>query len=77
MVNCIVPLNWNINKSDIVILSSPNKCVHAMTFHESQFVWYRKLFVIFSRYGWINQFHKILPQITDNNANITEDKKSK
>ena len=31
----------------------------AMAIHHSQFVWYRKLFVIFSRYGYINTLEKI------------------
>ncbi|CAM9619213.1 unnamed protein product [Chrysoparadoxa australica] len=31
----------------------------AMSAHASQFVWYRKLFVIFSRYAYINSFTKI------------------
>lgn len=55
-----MPFNLNVNKSNMVILSSPNKCYEGMTYHESQFVWYRKLFVIFSRYGWMNHFHRLI-----------------
>eukprot|EP01084_Bolivina_argentea_P094511 169905_1 len=69
-----VPLNLNINKSDFVILSAPNKCWDGMTHHVSQFVWFRKLFVVFSRYSWINQFHKILPQ-QQHNQNNNQNKK--
>lgn len=31
----------------------------AMALHRSQFVWYRKLFVVFSRYGYINTLREI------------------
>ncbi|DAZ93270.1 TPA: hypothetical protein N0F65_010894 [Lagenidium giganteum] len=34
---------------------------HAMALHHSQFVWYRRLFVIFSRYTFINTFTPIVP----------------
>lgn len=55
----LLPLHWNIGKSDIVLLSAPLKCWEGMTYHASQFVWYRKLFVMFSRYSWINEFQKV------------------
>ena len=71
-----VPMNWNIDNSDIVVLSAPNKCYDGMTYHASQFIWYRKLFVIFTRYAWINQFHKILPRENMENDE-DENKKSK
>ena len=70
-----VPFNWNINKSDIVILSAPNKCWNGMTHHKSQFIWFRKLFVLFSRYSWINQFHKLVYKQDNNQINV-ENKKS-
>jgi N-acetylglucosaminylphosphatidylinositol deacetylase len=33
--------------------------IDAMIAHRSQFVWYRILFVLFSRYSYINTFHKM------------------
>ena len=30
-----------------------------MTMHQSQFVWYRRLFVIFSRYSFVNTYSKM------------------
>jgi len=53
------PFNWNLSKSDFVILSAPNKCWNAMSHHKSQFVWFRKAFVALSRYSWINEFDKM------------------
>jgi N-acetylglucosaminylphosphatidylinositol deacetylase len=41
-----------------------------MTLHASQFVWYRRLFVIFSCYTYENQWKPILP----NSSNRKEDK---
>lgn len=34
----------------------------AMTAHYSQFVWYRHLFVVFSRYSYMNTFSPITPE---------------
>ncbi|CAM9996538.1 unnamed protein product, partial [Hapterophycus canaliculatus] len=31
----------------------------AMAAHRSQFVWYRRLFVVFSRYAYVNTFKRI------------------
>ena len=33
---------------------------NAMALHQSQFVWYRRLFVVFSRYTFINTFRPLL-----------------
>ena len=59
-----VPFNWNLCKCDFAILSAPNKCWDGMIHHKSQFVWFRKLFVVFSRYSWINEFDQITPEYT-------------
>ncbi|CAM9310224.1 unnamed protein product [Sphacelaria rigidula] len=32
-----------------------------MAAHRSQFVWYRRLFVFFSRYAYVNTFKRIPP----------------
>ena len=34
--------------------SNPLALMRAMTMHASQFVWYRRLFVVFSRYWYTN-----------------------
>merc|ERR1712087_123373 len=61
----LVPLEWNVGGSSIVVLSTPMKCWEGMTHHKSQFVWFRKLFVLFSRYAWVNEFDRMRPQETD------------
>lgn len=35
---------------------TPYHSYKAMMLHSSQFVWYRKLFTIFSRYAYLNSF---------------------
>lgn len=43
------------SKNDYVFLNiSPLIAWKAMALHQSQFVWYRKLFVVFSRYAYLN-----------------------
>ncbi|CAN0512347.1 unnamed protein product, partial [Laminaria digitata] len=37
----------------------PRKAWKAMVAHRSQFVWYRRLFVIFSRYAYVNTFKRM------------------
>lgn len=34
--------------------SNPTQLVRAMRMHKSQWVWYRKLFILFSRYSYVN-----------------------
>lgn len=43
--------------ADIVIVNrNPWRTFHAMKAHSSQFVWFRYLFIIFSRYTYVNTF---------------------
>ena len=42
-------------------LLQPSLNWYAMSTHRSQFVWYRRLFVIFSIYTYKNTFHKLIP----------------
>uniref|UniRef100_M4BVJ8 N-acetylglucosaminylphosphatidylinositol deacetylase n=1 Tax=Hyaloperonospora arabidopsidis (strain Emoy2) TaxID=559515 RepID=M4BVJ8_HYAAE len=37
----------------------------AMALHRSQFVWYRRLFVVFSRYTFVNTFRPLLEVVDD------------
>ena len=37
----------------------PIRCWNAMAAHNSQFVWYRKLFILFSRYTYFNDLQEI------------------
>ena len=37
----------------------PTKLMHAMQLHKSQWVWYRKLFVFFSRYAYVNSLRRL------------------
>lgn len=43
----------------MVATLSPLNAWQAMAIHHSQFVWYRKLFVIFSRYAYMNTLFKL------------------
>lgn len=38
---------------------SMRRAWRAMSAHRSQFVWYRRLFVVFSRYAYINTFRRV------------------
>ena len=51
---CPTPSSW-------YRLLQPSLNWYAMSTHQSQFVWYRRLFVIFSIYTYRNTFHKLLP----------------
>ncbi|KAF1336678.1 N-acetylglucosaminyl phosphatidylinositol de-n-acetylase, partial [Globisporangium splendens] len=44
-----------------VFLFKPWWNYHAMALHASQFVWYRRLFVVFSRYTFVNTFQPMDP----------------
>eukprot|EP00922_Rhytidocystis_sp_ex-Travisia-forbesii_P024201 GHVS01035555.1.p2 GENE.GHVS01035555.1~~GHVS01035555.1.p2 ORF type:complete len:413 (-),score=94.79 GHVS01035555.1:1482-2720(-) len=50
-------------KRDMVVATSwrPWKVWRAMSLHTSQFVYYRKLFVIFSRYAYVNTLFELSP----------------
>lgn len=43
-----------------VFLFKPWWNYHAMALHHSQFVWYRRLFVVFSRYTFVNTFQPMV-----------------
>ncbi|KAG7394937.1 N-acetylglucosaminyl-phosphatidylinositol de-N-acetylase [Phytophthora boehmeriae] len=63
------------NKQDerqFVFVFRPRWNYNAMAMHQSQFVWYRRLFVAFSRYTFINTFRPLLPI-----ARISTDEKKK
>jgi N-acetylglucosaminylphosphatidylinositol deacetylase len=56
-----------VNRSDDANKSSrksyrllqPSLNWKAMSMHQSQFVWYRRLFVVFSQYTYLNQLHRM------------------
>jgi N-acetylglucosaminylphosphatidylinositol deacetylase len=50
-------------------LFQPSLNWYAMSTHKSQFVWYRRLFVIFSIYTYKNIFHKLIPDDTTYTVN--------
>jgi len=39
--------------------ASPMQVLKAVRLHASQFVWYRKIFVVFSRYTYMNTLRRI------------------
>ncbi|POM67228.1 PigL-like protein [Phytophthora palmivora] len=48
------------DERQFVFVFRPRWNYNAMALHQSQFVWYRRLFVAFSRYTFINTFRPIL-----------------
>ncbi|RLN98676.1 hypothetical protein BBJ28_00017541 [Nothophytophthora sp. Chile5] len=66
----------NEGQSDrqFVFLGRPLWNYRAMALHRSQFVWYRRLFVVFSRYTFINTFRPLLPSVSAN-AELSMDQK--
>lgn len=49
-----------------------------MKLHHSQFVWYRRLFVVFSRYTFVNTFQPIVPSgVASDGATLATQKKSR
>lgn len=55
ILDCYSTLLNNIS----ILNVNPKLIWKAMTCHYSQFVWYRKLFVLFSRYAYLNTFQQI------------------
>ncbi|KAL3658071.1 hypothetical protein V7S43_016915 [Phytophthora oleae] len=49
-----------LEESQFVFVFRPRWNYNAMALHQSQFLWYRRLFVAFSRYTFINTFRSIL-----------------
>ncbi|KAG0253637.1 N-acetylglucosaminyl-phosphatidylinositol de-N-acetylase [Mortierella polycephala] len=53
----------NLRPSELLFVSAPSAIVQAkgaMEKHESQMVWFRKLYVIFSRYMSINELRRVM-----------------
>ena len=50
---------FSSRSSNAIFNYSPFLAWKAMSIHHSQFVWYRKLFVVFSRFAYLNTFKKI------------------
>lgn len=48
------------DESTFVFLCKPWWNYQAMALHHSQFVWYRRLFVLFSRYTFVNTFQPLV-----------------
>lgn len=53
-------LSWCLsNPSTLTLHSLPLRSIRGMLAHHSQFVWYRKLFILLSRYSYINTLRPI------------------
>uniref|UniRef100_A0A1D1XPV8 N-acetylglucosaminylphosphatidylinositol deacetylase n=1 Tax=Anthurium amnicola TaxID=1678845 RepID=A0A1D1XPV8_9ARAE len=52
-------LYWPHGQTCCLLNTHPRKCYLAMAEHESQWVWFRKLFVMFSSYTYVNTLRKI------------------
>ena len=58
----VLDLVWSFLTRKLIFvsgLSHVSKCQQAMATHKSQYVWFRKLYIIFSRYMIINTFTQI------------------
>lgn len=53
--------NAKVKKHVITVIFDPLLVHSAMKAHYSQFVWFRKLFIVFSRFSFVNSFVPILP----------------
>ena len=52
-------------RNTLVAASNPAQMMRAMSMHESQWVWYRKLFVFFSRYSYVNTLKRVtVPKVS-------------
>eukprot|EP00250_Pteridium_aquilinum_P006158 c16131_g1_i1 orf=205-996(+) len=51
--------NKNTNQSHHFYSKSPRHSTAAMRLHATQWLWYRRMFVIFSHYTYMNTLHKI------------------
>lgn len=51
-------------RDTLVAASNPMQLMRAMRMHESQWVWYRKLFIFFSRYSYVNTLKHLTVPIT-------------
>jgi N-acetylglucosaminylphosphatidylinositol deacetylase len=49
-------LIWSMLSNFLFVKFSPIAAYRAMAVHRSQFVWYRRLFVLFSRYSYVNTY---------------------
>ena len=43
-------------KHKLIVLTQPHFSYKAMTYHKTQFIWFRKLFILFSQYSSFNVF---------------------
>ena len=59
VLDLIVSLHKNSDHNVTIFTPSPLFAWKAMRAHHSQFVWFRKLFVLFSRYTFVNTFTKL------------------
>lgn len=61
--------SWSLGRDGaFVFLAQPQWNYAAMALHHSQFVWYRRLFVLFSRYTFVNTFQPMM-RLSDSNGN--------
>ena len=49
-------------RNTLVAASNPIELMQAMSMHKSQWVWYRKLFMLFSRYSYVNTLKQLTVQ---------------
>jgi len=59
VLDFIVSLHKNEDNLVTIFTPNPLSTWRAMKSHQTQFVWYRKLFVVFSRYNYVNTLSKL------------------
>jgi N-acetylglucosaminylphosphatidylinositol deacetylase len=67
-----------VNDDNLILISKqPRHARRAMQCHASQYVWYRKLSVWFSRYVYVNELQRVRPNnVMNTNANVSMHRKS-
>lgn len=58
-LSMLLPLRYTDGMTHCLLNEHPRKSFHAMAEHSSQWVWFRKLFVSFSSYTYVNTLRKI------------------
>ncbi|EFC45500.1 predicted protein [Naegleria gruberi] len=59
IIEFAISLHFNSDENVTIFTPNPFIAWKAMSSHESQFVWFRKLFVLFSRYTFVNTLTKL------------------
>ncbi|KAJ6359241.1 hypothetical protein OIU76_000877 [Salix suchowensis] len=62
-LSMLLPLRYADGMTHCLLNEHPRKSFHAMAEHSSQWIWFRKLFVSFSSYTYVNTLRKIKEEV--------------